>query len=353
MRYALHIVEGSGASNSPYILTKLVHLGAAYPRRHFNFSLNNKFYSTSAENKKALDPWYVTGFTDAEGSFNIVVAKSPQARTGWRVQARFIIELHIKDIALLRHIKSFFKNVGTITINDTKKIARYSVVDLNSIVNVIIPHFLNCPLQSAKVIDFNFWRECTELMICRKHLSEEGLNLIVALKGVINKKLTQVLKIAFPNLTPLIRPSYLSHSVCNEDVNLNPYWVTGFIEGDGSFFIRTKPTKSKSILATSVTMSIGLDIREEPLLFRIKKYFGSIGNVYSYESRGVVEFKITKLESINSIIRHFTLYPLAGLKGYNFGIWKKVVDLVNKKAHFTNEGIQKINTLRNKLNLWS
>jgi hypothetical protein len=69
---------------------------------------------------------------------------------------RFIIELHNKDIVLLRRIKSFFNNVGSITISSSKNIARYSVVDFNSIVNVIIPHFLNYPLQSAKGIDFNF-----------------------------------------------------------------------------------------------------------------------------------------------------------------------------------------------------
>jgi hypothetical protein len=68
----------------------------------------------------------VTGFTDAEGSFNILIAKSPTTSTGWRVQARFIIELHIKDIALLKRIKSFFNDAGTITILNTKNMARYS-----------------------------------------------------------------------------------------------------------------------------------------------------------------------------------------------------------------------------------
>jgi hypothetical protein len=91
--------------------------------------------------------------------------------------------------------------------------------------------------------------------------------------------------------------------------------VSGFCakrEGDGSFFINTKPTKSDSVLATSAVISICLNIREEPLFIKIQKYFGSVGNVYSYDTRGVVEFKISKLESINSIIPHFKEYPLLG-----------------------------------------
>lgn len=101
---------------------------------HINILLKNKFHSTSCqlflrkagEDNRPLDPWYVTGFTDAEGCFNILIAKSPSTSIGWRVQARFIIELHIKDIALLRRIKSFFNDAGTITILNTKNIARYS-----------------------------------------------------------------------------------------------------------------------------------------------------------------------------------------------------------------------------------
>jgi len=316
-----------------------------------NLYLKDQLNSYNNGNSIPLNPWYVTGFTDAEGSFNILICKSPSVNIGWRVQIRFIIELHIKDIALLRLIKSFFNNVGTITVNKNKKIARYTVVNFNSIINNIIPHFTHYPLQSAKVIDFIFWKECSELMINKKHLNKEGLNKIVALKGVMNKKLKEDLKIAFPNHVPLIRPSYLL--LCNKDEKLNPYWISGFIEGDGSFFINTKLSKSELVLSTSAIMSIGLDIREEPLLIKIKNYFGSIGNVYSYNSRRVVEFKIFKLDNINSIIPHFVNYPLLGLKSYNFSIWKEIVDLINNKAHFTKKGIQKIKSLKNKLNLWN
>lgn len=233
---------------------------------------------------------------------------------------------------------------------------------------MIIPHFLNYPLQSAKVIDFQFWRKSAEIIINKKHLSEEGLNQIVALKGVINKKLTLSLKKAFPTHLPLIRPSFLAlacrpsgtgcdslnntHSPIRDAQSLEPYWCTGFIEGDGSFFIRTNPTKCGTLVSTSVLMSVCLDIREEPLLLRVKDYFGC-GNVYSYTSRGIVEFKISKLENINSIVLHFTKYKLLGFKLYNFNIWKEIVDLINKKAHYTKEGILKIQSLKKRLNVWS
>ncbi len=53
-------------------------------------------------NGKNLDPWFVTGFADAEGSFIVHIRKLPRNTTGWRVEGRFKITLHKKDIALLK-----------------------------------------------------------------------------------------------------------------------------------------------------------------------------------------------------------------------------------------------------------
>ena len=67
---------------------------------------------------------------------------------------RFIIELHKKELALLTYVQSFFKGVGSITYSTSKDVVRFSVVDQFQIINVILPHFIEYPLQSAKLIDF-------------------------------------------------------------------------------------------------------------------------------------------------------------------------------------------------------
>lgn len=36
-------------------------------------------------------PRFVTGFTDAEGCFTIIARKSTKSRTGWKIEANFII----------------------------------------------------------------------------------------------------------------------------------------------------------------------------------------------------------------------------------------------------------------------
>ena len=63
-----------------------------------------------------MDPWFVTGFTDAEGCFSLSVGLCPRnkkMKVGWTVQAIFQIELSQIDLDLLKSIKSFF-GVGNI-----------------------------------------------------------------------------------------------------------------------------------------------------------------------------------------------------------------------------------------------
>jgi hypothetical protein len=69
----------------------------------------------------------------------------------------------------------------------------------------------------------------------------------------LNLGLSNLLKKEFPNINCLDRPIYL----INND-QLDPDWVSGFIEGDGSFYIYIR-AKTNYVNAA---LSIGLNIRE-------------------------------------------------------------------------------------------
>lgn len=145
-----------------------------------SISYSSRRYSSKLSNDNKLDPWYVTGFVDGEGCFNIWVARSKSNLIGWQVQARFIIEVNIKDLGLLLKIQDFFLDIGSVT--TTKSVARFAVFGLDNIVNVILKHFENYPLQ--KKIDYYFLIECINLML--EHLTYEGLTEIVSNKFTIN-----------------------------------------------------------------------------------------------------------------------------------------------------------------------
>ena len=66
-----------------------------------------------------LDPNWITGFSDAESCFSIIISKRTNLR--WQVSASFEINLHIKDINILYEIQKFFR-VGSVTSRINKNI---------------------------------------------------------------------------------------------------------------------------------------------------------------------------------------------------------------------------------------
>lgn len=81
-------------------------------------------------------------------------------------------------------------------------------------------------MQSAKSIDFLLWEQCIYLMVVKEHLTLEGLEKLISIKGAINNGLPDKLKEAFPSIVPMVRPNYLP-----SEKPLDPQWVSGFTEG--------------------------------------------------------------------------------------------------------------------------
>ena len=101
--------------------------GGRGPYLHFNLLpvvsscnlIQSRNYSSVLHRKIGLNPSFITGFSDAEGSFVVTILKNPRYKIGWNVQARFQIKLNEKDRALLLLIQNYFDNIGYISkIND-------------------------------------------------------------------------------------------------------------------------------------------------------------------------------------------------------------------------------------------
>ena len=55
-----------------------------------------------------LNPWWVTGFSDAESSLSMFISRSKTTIIGWTVIQTFNITLQVREIELLKSIQSFF-----------------------------------------------------------------------------------------------------------------------------------------------------------------------------------------------------------------------------------------------------
>lgn len=160
-------------------------------------SINSTFIS--------LNPFFITGFTDAEGTFSCIIKKNNHYRLGWRVDVVFQIGLHKKDLELLKLIKSYFGEIGSIV--TFSEMCAFRVSSPEQILKKILPHFDEYPLITQKHADYLLFRDIVMLMVQGEHLKEEGLQAIVNIRASLNLGLSEVLKTAFPETNLAPRPS--------------------------------------------------------------------------------------------------------------------------------------------------
>lgn len=125
---------------------------------------------------------------------------------------------------------------------------------------------------------------------------------------VINKGLSEDLKLKFKDVEPTVRPEYAV-----SDNYLNPQWVSGFSEGDSSFHVSIS-SKTNQV---RVIYSIGLHKRDLPLILKIQEFFGGIGKISFYKD--AVQYTVADANIIEgTIIPHFDTYSLWGNKLVNY-----------------------------------
>jgi hypothetical protein len=139
------------------------------------------------------------------------LAKNPQSAHGYRVTLGFTIGLHSKDLELLKLIKAFLDEKGSIT-KLGKESLQYRVFSLKDL-KTVIEHFDKYPLITQKKADYILFKQAYELVKCKKHLTVEGLKEIVAIKSSMNRGLSEELKAGFPNILPVPRPGVIDYKI--------------------------------------------------------------------------------------------------------------------------------------------
>ena len=126
---------------------------------------------------------WVTGLTDAEGSFIVSVYKRG-SNGKWQVKPSFERWLESKDKATLDDLQNFF-GVGIVNTREKRGVTSYTVTRHKDLLNVIIPHFNKYPLQSQKRVDFELFAQIVALIAQGEHLTDSGLLKILAIKSAL------------------------------------------------------------------------------------------------------------------------------------------------------------------------
>ena len=196
-------------------------------------------------------------------------------------------------------------------------------------------------------------------MVEGKHLTPEGLRKIVAIRARMNRGLSEKLKVAFPDVVPVVRPLVENPKI------LDPNWLAGFTSAEGCFYI----------LITKSTTKIGFQVKRPPagvvlsraslprLVFGVTQHsrdenlmksfinYFRCGNYFVRANHDFGEFQVTKFSDITGIIiPFFKKYPIIGVKALDFADWCEVAEMMKDKKHLIAEGLEKIKKIKARMN---
>jgi hypothetical protein len=95
--------------------------------------------------------------------------------------------------------------------------------------------------------------------------------------------------------------------------------------------------------------SIGLHKKDRIILEQLQSYFG-VGDI-SDSGSNAVKFRVRTIQGSNVILKHFDKYPLITNKLYDYLLWRRVLLIIDRKEHLTEQGLRRIVAIKASMNL--
>lgn len=334
-----------GAGHSAITITRdpsrryMIRLSSVLPQQTLRYSSRTIINHNKTQ---SISPWFISGYSDAEGCFNIGLQKNPNGK--FYVRPSFFIQVHSRDNELLMQIKNYFGDIGNIYISKDK--SKFTVRSLDDILK-IITHFENYPLITEKKADFILFKQIINKVIEGEHLSAKGLQEIVNIRASINLGLSDSLKTIFPDTIPVTRPQIENTTIPH------PEWMAGFVSGEGCFLVQLAKYGKGKLDGVSLSFRVSQHLRDKSLLNSFITFFGcGLFNYHSGKSKlGSGVFIVRKFADISDkILPFFKEHKIRGIKREDFEDWVKVVELIRSKLHLTEEGVEKIRKIKSGMN---
>jgi len=113
---------------------------------------------------------------------------------------------------------------------------------------------------------------------------------------------------------------------------LDPWYVTGFVEGEGAF------TFSRSGRQLALYFAVKLPSADRAILEALREFFGCVGAIYDVAPRAAptassgytkaaAYYRVCRREDLERILEHFDRHPLRGAKAASYAIWRQMVML--------------------------
>ena len=259
---------------------------------------------------KSLFSYYFTGLVEGDGT--IITPKTLRTPKGKLNYPSIQIIFHLKDLPLALLVQ---KELGVGSLSRKKGVNAY-ILTINSYEGILLViSLINGKMRTPKIYSLN------------------------ALIDFLNEtKGTSIEK----------------YSVSTEPLNSNP-WLSGFIEADASFQVRTtlsgKYSKFECKLEISQRRQDHKGYDNLDFLTYIAEFLETeVKKIRSDAPKPEYRVRTTNLKG-NIIAKNYLLqFPLFGTKHLDSLDWIEVVDMFDRKEHHTEEGKKKIVKIKSGMN---
>lgn len=138
----------------------------------------------------------------------------------------------------------------------------------------------------------------------------------------------------------------------NDRSPIHPEWVTGFVDGEGCFFVGlSKNVKLKLGIEVRPSFSVSQGSASKQVMRELAACFNH-GSEQLRVDRYTLKYESRSAEHLRNVIcPHFDRYPLRSQKVADFLTLKRVLDMMSRGEHRTREGLKDVITMAYKMNL--
>ena len=128
---------------------------------------------------------WITGFVDGEGCFYVAVNRRAKMNLKLEVIPSFSISQKKHSIKQLQQIAVYFQG-GGLRYCSKDGTYKYETRKLDHIIQYVLPHFHQFPLQTEKRNDFEKFHTICSLIKKSEHLNKNGLSQIIEIAYQMN-----------------------------------------------------------------------------------------------------------------------------------------------------------------------
>jgi LAGLIDADG endonuclease len=277
-------------------------------------------------NKDNFFQWLV-GFTDGDGSFSICREKKGNCKPKWSLF--FKISQSNYNLRALYYIKKEL-GYGSIQLESKTNNADFRIRNKEIINKILFPIFDKYPLLTSKSFNYYKFKKAYGILNNNDMSWEEKDNALLLLRD--EKIPTNYMSPAWEKI------KYKVENTIDSMLVMNKYWLVGFTEAEGSFYLVLKDTK-RLVHGFEITQKLDLIVLQS-----IARILGIRVN----KKKNYNTVVTTNSRAISNIITYYK-NTMKGMKALEYRIWAR--SYIQHKGNFdeldkVKKRINKIRSIR-------